>query len=162
MDRGYTADAQLYFTRLKHIVSNFEITVMLSLRCLGLSHLCVRVIPFGSNITPCSRQFRLMQLNKIISKKAYIPRSSTCALRGFFWLLSHMIYLKLTRELQECLLSQASIFWTIDYSYIKKSYLALWQNCYGQFITQKFPSLKSKQFSQFFLVRGKSERIDKI
>ena len=37
-------------------------------------------------------------------------RSSTCALRGFFWLLSHVIYLKLTRELQECLLSQASIF----------------------------------------------------
>ena len=36
--------------------------------------------------------------------------SSTCALRGFFWLLSHVIYLKLTRELQECLLSQASIF----------------------------------------------------
>ena len=35
---------------------------------------------------------------------------STCALRYFFWLLSHVIYLKLTRELQECLLSQASIF----------------------------------------------------
>ena len=38
------------------------------------------------------------------------PRSSTCALRDFFWLLSHVIYFKLTRELQECLLSQASIF----------------------------------------------------
>ena len=40
---------------------------------------------------------------------AYIPHiltkslgSSTCALTGFFWLLSHVIYLKLTRELQEC------------------------------------------------------------
>ena len=53
-------------------------------------------------------------------------------------------------------------FWMINYSYTQKSYLALWQNCFGQFITQKFPSLKSKQFSQFFLVRGKSERIDKI
>jgi hypothetical protein len=40
--------------------------------------------------------------------------------------------------------------------------LALWKNCFDQFITQKFPSLKSKQFSQFFLLRGKSERIDKI
>ena len=36
-------------------------------------------------------------------------RSSTCPLTGFFWLLSHVIYLKLTRELIECLLSQASI-----------------------------------------------------
>ena len=32
----------------------------------------------------------------------------------------------------------------------------------GHFITQTFASLKSKQFSQGFLVRGKSERIDKI
>ena len=38
------------------------------------------------------------------------PCSSTCALTGFFWLLSHVIYLKLTRVLQGCLLSQASIF----------------------------------------------------
>ena len=53
-------------------------------------------------------------------------------------------------------------FWMINYSYTQKSYLALWQNCFGQFITQKFPSLKSKQFSQFFLVRGRSQRIDKI
>ena len=53
-------------------------------------------------------------------------------------------------------------FWMINYSYTQKSYLAIWQNCFGHFITQKFVSLKSKQFSQFFLVRGKSERIDKI
>ena len=53
-------------------------------------------------------------------------------------------------------------FWMINYSYTQKSYLALWQNCFGKFITKKFPSLKSKQFYQFFLVRGKSERIDKI
>ena len=89
--------------------------------------------------------------------------SSTCALTGFFWLLSHVIYLKLTRELQECLLSQASIFeWWITVICTQKTYLALWQNCCGQFITQKFSSLKSIQFSQFFLVRGKYERIDKI
>ena len=41
-------------------------------------------------------------------------RSSTCALRGFFWLLSHVIYLKLTRELRRItrvsFFSQASIF----------------------------------------------------
>ena len=37
-------------------------------------------------------------------------RFSTCALRGFFWLLSHVIYLKVTRELHDCLRSQASIF----------------------------------------------------
>ena len=53
-------------------------------------------------------------------------------------------------------------FWMINYSYTQKSYLALWQNCFVQFITQKFPSLKSKQFSQFFLLRGKSEKIESI
>ena len=53
-------------------------------------------------------------------------------------------------------------FWMINYNYTQKSYLALWQNCFGQFITQKLSSLKSKQFSQFLLVRGKSERVDKI
>ena len=34
-------------------------------------------------------------------------RSSTCPLTSFFWLLSHVIYLKLTKVLYECLLSQA-------------------------------------------------------
>ena len=32
-------------------------------------------------------------------KKVKTPRSSTCPLTGFFWLLSHVIYLKLTRVL---------------------------------------------------------------
>jgi hypothetical protein len=50
----------------------------------------------------------------------------------------------------------------INYSYTQKSYLAIWQKNFGHFITQKFVSLKSKQFSQFYLVRGKYERIDKI
>ena len=36
-------------------------------------------------------------------------RSSTCPLTGFFWLLSHMIYLKLTRVLKVCLLSQSQL-----------------------------------------------------
>ena len=53
-------------------------------------------------------------------------------------------------------------FWMINYSYKQKSYLQLWQNCFCQFITKQFRCLKSKQFSQFFLVRGNSERIDKI
>ena len=33
--------------------------------------------------------------------------SSTCPLTGFFWLLSHVIYLKLTKVSYECLLSQS-------------------------------------------------------
>ena len=53
-------------------------------------------------------------------------------------------------------------FWMINYSFTQKSCLTIWQNCFVHFITQKFVSLKSNQFSQFFLVRGKSERIDKI
>ena len=35
-------------------------------------------------------------------------------------------------------------FWMISYGYTQKSYLALWQKNFGQFITQKFPSLKSR------------------
>ena len=66
------------------------------------------------------------------------------------FLLSHVIYLKLTRELQECLLSKSFNIWMINYSYTQKSYLAIWQNCFGHFITQKFVSLKSNHFSQFF------------
>ena len=85
--------------------------------------------------------------------------SSTCALRGFFWFLSHVIYLKLITRVSSF---PSFNFWMINYTYTQKSYLALWQNCFVKFISQKFPSLKSKHFSQFFLVRGKSERIDKI
>ena len=53
-------------------------------------------------------------------------------------------------------------FGMINYSYTQKSYLAIWQNCFGHFINKKFASLKSIQVTQFFLLRGKSERIDKI
>ena len=41
------------------------------------------------------------------------PMSSTCPLTGFFWLLSHVIYLKLTRVLLDCLLSQAE-WWVAE------------------------------------------------
>ena len=40
-------------------------------------------------------------------------RSSTCPLTGFFWLLSHVIYLKLTKVLYEFLLSQAE-WWVAE------------------------------------------------
>ena len=51
----------------------------------------------------------------------------------------------------------------INYSYDPKTYLAIFgKKIFGHFITQKIVSLKSKQFSQFFLARGKSEKIDKI
>ena len=39
--------------------------------------------------------------------------SSTCPLTGFFWLFSHVIYLKLTKVLYECLLSQAE-WWVAE------------------------------------------------
>jgi hypothetical protein len=47
-----------------------------------------------------------------------------------------------------------------------KNQFGTWQfgriDVFVNFIIQKFASLKSKQFSQFFLVRGKSERNEKI
>ena len=39
-------------------------------------------------------------------------RSSTCALTGFFWLLSHVIYLKLTKVSEEFFLSQTE-WWIV-------------------------------------------------
>ena len=42
----------------------------------------------------------------------WCPRSSTWALTGFFWLLSHVIYLKLTKVLKECFLSQTE-WWVV-------------------------------------------------
>ena len=55
---------------------------------------------------------------------ANLLRSSTYALTSFFWLLSQVIYLKLTRELQECLPFPSLNFWMINYSFTQKSYLA--------------------------------------
>ena len=40
-----------------------------------------------------------------INEGNWIQWSSTCPLTGFFWLLSHVIYLKLTKVLYECLFS---------------------------------------------------------
>ena len=103
------------------------------------------------------------KLHSVNFSKDYLPfRSSTCALTGFFWLLSHVIYLKLNKRITRVSSFPSFNFWMIDYSYTQKSYLVIWQNCFGHFITQKFASLKSKQLTQFFLVRGKSKRIDKI
>ena len=62
-------------------------------------------------------------------------------------------------SLVTCMMFVSSVWILVHYA-VKM--LISRQNFFGQFITQKFPSLKSKQFSQFFLVRGKSERIDKI
>ena len=44
-------------------------------------------------------------------------RSSTCGLTGFFWLLSHVIYLKLTKVLLECLLSQTE-YWVVEFFFL--------------------------------------------
>ena len=78
-------------------------------------------------------------------------RSFTCPFTSFFWLLSHVIYLKLARVIQECLLSQSCVMGsrTVNHT-IKKTiwHLAIWQNwCFGQFYHAR---LKSKHFSQFF------------
>ena len=42
-----------------------------------------------------------------VKKSSFYLRSSTCPLTGFFWLLSHVIYHKLTKVSYECLLSQS-------------------------------------------------------
>jgi hypothetical protein len=52
-------------------------------------------------------------------------RSSTCPLTSFFWLLSHVIYLKLTRLLSECLLCKMNEINDNTYNYTKKNNLAL-------------------------------------
>ena len=52
------------------------------------------------------------------------PRSSTCALTGCFWLLSHVIYLKLTRVSS----FPSFNFWMINYSYTQKNNWVS-QNC---------------------------------
>ena len=51
-------------------------------------------------------------------------RSITCALTSVFFELSHVIYLKLTRVIQECLLSLNEMN-DFFYNFTKKNYLAL-------------------------------------
>ena len=98
-------------------------------------------------------QFLLHHLNQ---------RSYTCPLASFFWLLSHVIYLKLNKSIiQESSFSiwQNLNFWMIKFTvtvlYQKKNYL---QNLVN-LIIQKFARLKSKHFSHF---SHKSERIESI
>ena len=45
-------------------------------------------------------------LSPSFESKGSNQESSTSPLTGFFWLLSHVIYLKLTKVSYECLLSQ--------------------------------------------------------
>ena len=66
----------------------------------------VNQLSFGTMLPPTAE---LLQLNCtqfpsqgiFVGKKSWKTkelRSSTCALTGFFWLLSHVIYLKLTTD----------------------------------------------------------------
>ena len=87
--------------------------------------------------------FNWFKLTRLLS-------SSTCALTGFFWLLSHVIYLKLTKVLYECLLINFTKLQFLNnkiYSYTKNNYLAL-----GNLVFWSISSLKtkSKHLSQFF------------
>ena len=56
--------------------------------------------------TNARKKGNFQSCQKILSSVTLL-KSSTCPLTGFFWLLSHVIYLKLTKVLYECLLSQA-------------------------------------------------------
>ena len=66
--------------------------------------------------------------------------SSTSPLTGFFWLLSHVIYLKL-RKVFFFNFTKVQFLNDKIYSYTKKTiwHLAIWQNwCFGQFYHLKF------------------------
>ena len=47
----------------------------------------------------CFRQIKTLVADHVEIKSIFNFSSSTCALTGFFWLLSHVIYLKLTKVL---------------------------------------------------------------
>ena len=65
----------------------------------GNTKLCIVII--------CTRIIlRTWKIGKTPNKQIGL-RSSTCPLTGFFWLLSHVIYLKLRKVLYECLLSHS-------------------------------------------------------
>ena len=65
--------------------------------------------PISANL---NKQITLVSNNKSCLK---IPRSSTYCLPGFFWLLNHVIYLKLTIFLYECILSQSWVLMLLKY-----------------------------------------------
>ena len=76
-------------------------------------------------ITKCSKENQAFHaFNNSGKRKSYISRSSTCPLTSFFWLLSHVIYLQLTRVLYECLLSQAE-WWVAEILYLSLNNWAL-------------------------------------
>ena len=94
-------------------------------------------------------------------------RSSTRPLTSLFWLLSHEIYLKLTRVLHiwECLLSPAE-WWVAELLIIPKKpicHFAIWQNwCFSQSCHSKICNIEKFIFFSVFLVRSKSEKIESI
>ena len=52
--------------------------------------------------------------------------SSTCPLTGFFWLLSHVIYLKLTKVSYECLPSQSWVMGSRTSFSVSQQLFAKW------------------------------------
>ena len=76
--------------------------------------------------------FRLLAKN--------LHRSSKCSLTGFFWLLSHVIYLKLTKVLYDCLPSQAE-WWVAELLYLSLNNWGL-----------NFVQNESSQSSQIYLL----------
>ena len=75
------------------------------------------------------------------------PWSSTCPLTSFFWLLSHVIYLKLTKVLYECLLSQAE-WWVAELLFLSLNNWGL-----------NFLQNKCSQSSQIYLSPEKLRKV---
>ena len=74
-------------------------------------------------------------------------RFSTCPLTSFFWLLSHVIYLKLTKILYECLLSQAE-WWVAELLFLSLNNWGL-----------NFLQNKCSQSSQIYLSPEKLRKV---
>ena len=81
--------------------------------CAGPNFLCQTKNLFtycGSHkhFVPDKKIFAVSEIGFCACTKSFREAlsSSTCALTGFFWLLSHVICLKLTKVLKECFLSQ--------------------------------------------------------
>ena len=83
------------------------------------------------------RKLLLFLLNCVLVTSTV--RSSTCPLTSFFWLLSHVIYLKLTKVLYECLLSQAE-WWVVELLFLSLNIWGL-----------NFLQNESSQSSQIYL-----------
>ena len=94
-------------TKIWFLVCVLEsVTLQKKLHCiLGLSWIDFPV--FSDQFTVRDGFFFQLIMFRRFTNITKAFRSSTCPLTGFFWLLSHVIYLKLTRVLKECLLSQS-------------------------------------------------------